>query len=499
MSAAGESSSESIGARTMRGMFWAYGSFVGGRLLVLGSTVVLARLLAPEEFGLVALALIFTALLETVSDLGVGQALIISPDDELLTRAETAWVFSVGLGLALSVLTVLFSPAAATFFDEDGLAPMLAVLGTNFFVRSLGSTHYAIAQKRIDFRSRTAAEVADVTVRGLVSIALALSGLGAWSLIIGYLAGTATLSVVLWVMVPWRPSFRPRRADLRQLLGFGGTLSAVDVIAAVLANVDYLLIGRVLGTTALGLYTLAFRLPELLILNLSVVAGRVLFPALAAIDARRRVEAFVASFKYTLMVALPLAIGLAILAAPVTEIAFGDQWDRSVEPMRVLTVYALGVTIGIPAGAAYKAMGRADILLKLAIPRACLLIALIAVFVGDGIVAVAICQAVVAGLFSAIGVGVASRLLGTGLARLVQAAWPAIAASLVMAAVILAVSLLVEASAIRLAAAVVLGGTSYSAVLWLVAREDVLRLVRMARPGPAPDDIIRVRETDVVA
>jgi lipopolysaccharide exporter len=490
----------SLGTRTLRGMFWAYGSYVGGRVLVLFSTAILARILAPDDFGLVALALIFIALLETVADLGVGQALIIAPDDEVKTRAETAWLFSVALGAGLALLTAILGPAAATFFREDGLIAMLPVLGINFFVRSLGSTHYAIAQKRLDFRSRTAAEIADVVVRGSVGVALAVLGLGAWSLVLAYVAGTATLTAVLWTMVPWRPSFRPRRGDLRLLLRFGGTLSAVDVIAAILANVDYVLIGRVLGTTALGLYTLAFRLPELLILNLSVVAGRVLFPAFAAVGEDQRAEAFITSFRYTLMVSLPIAVGLAALAAPLTTLAFGDQWSGSVTPMKVLTLYALGVTVGIPAGATYKAVGRADILLKLAIPRACLLILLLAIFVDRGIAAVASCQAVVAGLFAVIGIAVASRMLRTGAASLARAAWPALVASGAMGVVTLALSAVIDPPLLRLAGCVVAGGAAYAGILWLVAREHVMRLIRMARPkvGP-PEGFVKVRETDVVA
>jgi PST family polysaccharide transporter len=471
-------------------MLWAYGSYVGGRMLVLLSTAILARLLDPTEFGLVALALIFTTLLESVADLGVGQALVIVRGDEehVQERAETAFVFSVALGAGLTVVTVALSPLAALFFDQPELTGLLAVLGTNFLLRSLGATHYALSQKRLDFRARTVAEMADVVVRGLTGIALALAGAGAWSLVIGYVVGTATLSAAMWVMVRWRPRLRPRRAHLRELVGFGGTISAISVIGAVAANVDYIFIGRVLGATSLGLYTLGFRLPELIVINLSVVAGQVLFPAFAAVERGALGHAFLVSLRYTLMVALPCSALLIGLAEPLTLVAFGDQWRGSIAPMQVLTIYALAVAIGIPAGTAYKATGRAGVLLKLAIPRAALLVAAIAVFVDEGIVAVAACQAVVAGLFAAIGIALASRLLEVGVRRLWWVAWPSLAGAAAMLVVMLPLEAAIGSPLLSLLLAGGPACVAYAGALWLVDRASILRLreLVLARPAASP-------------
>jgi len=157
-----EAGKASLSIRTLRGTAWAYGSYVGGQALVLVSTAILARLLSPGEFGLVALAIVFVTLLDTVSDLGLSPALVISTEAELRERADTVFGFTVGLGAILSALTAAAAPLAAGFFDRPDLAPLLAVLGLNFLLRALGATHYALAQKRIDFRSRTAAELTGV-------------------------------------------------------------------------------------------------------------------------------------------------------------------------------------------------------------------------------------------------------------------------------------------------------------------------------------------------
>lgn len=185
----------SLGTRTARGLLWAYGSYVGGRLLVLVSTAILARLLAPREFGLVATALIAITLLQTASDLGVTQALILGDEEQALARADTAFGFSVLLGIGLTGATAAISPLVAAFFHEPAVGVLLPVLGLNFLISSLGATHYALAQKRIEFRSRTFAEFAEVIVRGITGIALAVAGFGAWSLVLAG-AGMATVLVV---------------------------------------------------------------------------------------------------------------------------------------------------------------------------------------------------------------------------------------------------------------------------------------------------------------
>jgi O-antigen/teichoic acid export membrane protein len=467
----------SLSTRTVRGTAWAYGSYVGGQALVLVATAILARILSPGEFGLVALALVFITLLDTVSDLGLSPALVISTEQELLERADTAFGFTVGLGLLLSALTAAVAPLASTFFDQPDLAPLLAVLGLNFFLRSLGATHYALAQKRIDFRSRTTAELAGVAARGASGIGLALAGLGAWSLVAGYLVGTAVLSATLWVLVPWRPSGPPSRRQLPRMLRFGSTLTAVDILAAVISQVDYVFIGRVLGTHALGLYTLGFRLPEMLVISLAVVAGRVLFPAFAAVDREALGGAFLVSVRYTAIVALPLAVGLATLAEPFVLAVFGERWEGSIGPMRVLSVYALGVAMGIPAGIAYKATGQAGILLKLALPRTALAIGAIALLVDEGIVAVAACQAGVAGLFALIGMMIASRMLQVRVGQLAYAILPSAVAALGMGAAALLVNTAIGSPWLALAVAVPACAAVYAAMLRLVA-PDLVRDLR---------------------
>jgi len=466
-------------------MFWAYGSYVGGRLLVLCSIAILARLLTPADFGLVAIAFTATVILDGITDLSLSQALIVADDEDVERRADTAWTVNMLVAVTLTLATVLFAPAAARFFEADELRTLLPVLAVNFILRAAGTTHFALAQRQIDFRTRTVAEMADVVVRGAVGIGLALAGAGAYSLVGGYLAGSLVLTATLWILLPWRPRVRIRRDDLRAMLGFGGGLTAVGLMSVAISNADYVLIGRELGQTQLGLYTLGYRLPELLILNLAIVAGMVLFPAMVGVARAGLADAFLTSLRYTLVVAAPLAVGLAILAEPLVLVLFGDQWRSSVAVMQVLALFSFAYAIEIPAGTAYKSIGRVDVILMLAVPRTILAVAGILLFVDRGIVAVAVSQAAVAALFAVIGSICAARMLGTGGRRIWRAAWPVLAAAAALGATLWIVTYLIEDPYLCIAAGAALGAPVYLGCLWLVSRDVLEKLWRLAFPDGA--------------
>lgn len=468
--------SSGLAARTVRGMVWAYGSYIGGRLLVLLSTVILARVLVPADFGVVALALTFMVFLDTIKDLGLGQALIVVPDERIAAAAQTAFWGSVVLGGVLSLLTGLVAPLAAGFFNEPVLHGLLTVLGLNFLLRSLGATHLALARRSLDFRSRTISETCDVLTRGVVAISLALAGAGAWSLVIGYVAGTCAAVTAIWWRVDWRPSWRPTTTHLRQMLTFGGLLTFVDVGQAFAHEIDYLFIGRVLGAAPLGQYTIAFRLPELLIVNLSIVAGVVLFPAYAQLDRSRLADAFLVSLRYTALLVLPVAVGLGLLARPIVLALFGPKWEPAITVMQVLCAYAVVVTMNIPAGTVYKVTGRAWILIAFTVPYVALLAATLVVATPHGILAVAATMAGMQAIFSIAGWAVATRILQVSPRRVVATLAGPAAAALTMVVPLLAVRHLGAPPAITLILAIPVALAAYALGLHLFAGDAVARL-----------------------
>jgi PST family polysaccharide transporter len=356
------------------------------------------------------------------------------------------------------------------------------VLAINFFVQALGATHDSLARKELDYRTRTISDMGDVVIRGVTGIVLALLGFGAWALVIGYLVGSIIRTAVLWAKIPWRPQRRFSRAHLRDLVGFGGVLTLVDVAAAIGHNMDYLFVGRVLGSAQLGLYTIGFRLPELIIINLAIVAGDVLFPAYAALDPGRLREGFLVSLRYIGLIVFPMAAVLVVLARPVVLVLFGDQWEPSIATMQILSVYAVLATLNIPAGVIYKVTRRARILVVCAIPALVALFASLYFTTPHGIRAVGLTLVAVALPQSVIMLMIAARVLDVRVRQIFRTLAPPLAIALGMSACMLPAERLIDTPLIALIVGGLCGAVAAAVLLWLFARDVLLRLRDLAFP-----------------
>ena len=353
---------------------------------------VLARILAPHDFGVIALAMTFMAFLDMLQGLGVGQALVVADAVQVTEEADSAFALSAGMGVVLCLLAWRSARLPGHLSRAPPRVHSPRAWAT-FLLYGLGSTHYALAMREIDFRSRTVAEIADAAVRGVIGIGLALAGAGVWSLVAGYVAGSLAMTVALWRLVDWRPRCSLRRVHVRRLLGFGGALTGVAIMGALLAQFDNAVVGRVLGSTELGFYSVANQLPYLFIISLASATGQVLYPAFASLGREDLGRGFLTALRYTAMVAFPLAIGLIVLARPITLVVFGAHWGPAVAATQVLCLWALMSPVSMVCGNAFKARGRAGLVLVLAVPQAVALIVGSLVLAHQGIVAVSWFQA----------------------------------------------------------------------------------------------------------
>lgn len=272
-------------ARTgVRGAIWQGLAFAGGKIIVLGTTIVLARLLSPEEYGLVALALVLMGYAETIADAGVAQALVYLPPTGVIARS--ALLISVVLGSLLGLGAFLAGPLIAQIFNLPDVEPLVQVLGISVLATSLGAVPEALLRRDLHFKKLTAAPVIRAATMGTVTLALAFTDHGAMSLAVGTAAGSVAYAATCWFLVgrhaPWQ-IWRVRKDALRANIKYGAPVAGSSILARLIFDIDYLIIGLLLGAHALGFYTLAFRLPEVLILNVFFVLSTVLFPLYAQV------------------------------------------------------------------------------------------------------------------------------------------------------------------------------------------------------------------------
>ncbi len=472
-----------LAGRTVRGMYWAYGSFVGLRLMTVLVTAVLARLLAPKDFGVVAIATTIMSFLEVAQNVGLSQALVVAEEDEVADQADTAFTLSVGVGLALTLLAAALGPALASFFHQPQLVAIMPVLGSTFLILNLSATHYSLAMRNIDFRSRTLAELANGFARGACGVLLALAGAGVWSLVLGYVAGNIAMTATLWWLVPWRPRRLRNSRHVRTVLRFGGYSTGVGVMAAFLGQFDNLVVGRVLGETQLGLYSIATSIPGLAIINIAVVAGQVLFPAFSKLDADALGRGLLTSFSYIAAVVFPLTAFLIVLAEPIIIAVFGPHWYGAVAATRVLCIWAAMSPINMVCGNAFMSRGNVRLIFLLAIPQAIALVAGSLAAAPYGIVAVSWVQAVIAIAAQMVTVFIAEQMFGLTLRSMLSAFVPPLLASAVLAGELLLVGSFVTGEWAEIIVGAVSGATIYLAVLHVLAPKLLPGFVRTLLSG----------------
>lgn len=476
----------SLWGRTLRGTLWFYFSTYAGKAMVFLSTIVLARLLLQEDFGVAGYGLVVISFLNVLSDLGIGTAYIYHADEE--TMADTAFWLNLATGMTLFGLTWTVAPLAGDFFQDPKAIPIVRALAFNFPLVAVGNIHDSMLRKALTFQRKFIPDVMKAVSKGVISIALAFLGFGAWSLIWGHLGGTLLASITLWCVVPWRPQLQLNRKLADSLLRYGGGIVAVNALGVLLLNVDYLLVGRYLGATALGIYTLAFRLPELLVQEFPVIVSNVLFPTFTKLrdDAEQFTSGIYNALRYSTIVTVPIGVGLALVAQPMVLTLFSERWT---EMAPVLTAIALDMTIlslTFNLGLVYKAQGRPDLLSRLILLRGVILLPAIwwAVTGPATVTAVAWTRAVVAIYIVALDLFAAQRFLGLSIRSMLAAFQPATIGALCMTVgVLLSQTYLTEqASAyLELAVSVAVGALLYTLTLWWLQREVVLRINHQVR------------------
>ncbi len=334
----GEESAASLGQQTRRGLRL---SVVAQTVVQLGSvaaTVVLARLLTPGEFGIVALGQSLLGVTALVSLVGINAALITRRGDVQVVASTFFWL-ALMMGVAVVALATVTAGPLTGALGLRTAAPYLAVLSLSFALDLVGLVPGALLQRSRSFGWLNGAQVAGASVYFVGEVVLALLGNGAWSVVIAQVAGSATTSALALRGARWLPgrhlALRESLSDLRLTaeVGVGQLLSYLQ------KNVDYWAVSRVLGGGALGVYYVAYVVPNILRLRLSTAVRQVLIPTFASLSTvTDAADVWRRTLPLTMGVGLPALTGLAAVADLVIRVFFGSRWDAAVDPMRVLTL-----------------------------------------------------------------------------------------------------------------------------------------------------------------
>ena len=479
----GTGEGESLAQGTVRGTMWNGATFMISRGVLLLVTMLLARILVPDDFGLMALGLLFITYLDALGDLGVGPAIIYRQRGED-RDANTGLMVALASAVTLAAFTIVTAPWVAQFFGEPRATDILRVLAIAFLFDMLSSVHEARLQRKLAFEKRFVPEVSKTAAKGALSVALAVAGFGVWSLVWGQLAGSFVAMLLYWRRADWDVAFEFDRETAKGLLRFGIPITLLGILSIVIRNVDYIIIGRRLDSAALGYYTIAFRLPELLMINFCYIVSQALFPSYSKLqtDTAGMQGGFLWTLRAVAVVMAPVGVGLALVAPEVVTLFFGEQWEPAILVARFLAIYGLFYSLSFNVGDVFAATGRTRLMNILAVGGIVFTFPILWFGADYGIEGVAAGMVIAAAVVSLVDLVVAARLLELRLfADVLRQFLPAATATAVMAAAVAGVQFALGDAhlALRLVASMGTGAVVYGAALWVVTPDTVRQLLRV--------------------
>lgn len=470
---------------TFVGVFWTYAAYYLGKFAVFGSTIILARIISKSDFGVVSFALIVIGFLETINRAGISSALIYyqaSPE-----ASNSAFWLDVFIGVVMFILVWILAPITKFYFDDSRIVFITRALAFVFILSSLEDVPKSILSRNLKFNVKFIPDVIQSIIKGGVSIVGALLGFGAWSLVIGHISGAASSLVAYWLIVPWRPAFFMARDWLYKIFSYGSGIVMTDLFSYFLTNIDYLFVGYYLGAIALGVYSIAFRIPELLIIQFCSLVGKVVFPVFAKMkdDHELLRDAFLKTVNYVAIVTIPLSLGLVVIAKPFVITVFSEKWLDAYPVLRAISIYSLFLSLAYNATHAYKARGAVSLMTSLSLFRALMLVPSlwwVSSRVGT-LEAIGWVHALIAFIGGTLNITVAAKVLEIPFKKVFQSMQAPFASGVLMVVGVQGTLLVTENITpwLQLAICVILGGVIYSSLLYWLQKEVATELIYMTR------------------
>jgi O-antigen/teichoic acid export membrane protein len=390
---------------------------------------VLARLLSPSDFGLMGMIMVVIGFAQLFADMGISNAIIYRQDATRNQLSSLYWL-NILAGTAIFLIVCISTPLVVAFYHEPRLSNLIYLSSLIFLITPVGQQFQILLQKGLQFNQLAKIEIMSSFANSVSAIALAILGMGVFSLIWGQLVGTSLRVLLLswWGWRNWRPRLHFSKQDLKGYISFGLYQMGEKAVNYFNSNLDYLLIGSLLGAKALGYYTLAYNLVLRPSQRINPVITRVAFPVFSKVqnNTEKLKRGYLKVLQLLSTINFPLMAGLAVVASVAVPLIFGEQWLPSIILIQILTIVGLLSSTVNPVGSLLLSKGRADLGFKWNL--ALMITQIPGLYLGaklGGAVGVAIAFAILMCIYSVFNYLVLIRtMLGPCLREYIQSMWP---------------------------------------------------------------------------
>ena len=369
---------KSLSQRAVRSGAWVFLLRVIQQLFSLTRLLILARILAPHDFGLMGIALLSMATLETFSQTGFQQALIQKKYD-IKPYLDSAWTFLILRGVILFAILYLIAPYAAVFFDASEAKPIIQVIGLSVIFQAFTNIGVIHFQKELEFNKQFIYQLSGTLTDFVVAVAAVLILGNVWALVFGLLAGKAAMFITSYLLHPYRPHLSFDVSKMKELFGYGKWIFGSSILVFLLTQGDDIVVGKILGITALGFYQMAYLISNLPATEITRVISQVTFPVYSKLqdEIPKLKQAFLTVVRLTAFMSFPIAGLIFVLAPDFTMIFLGEKWMPMVPAMQVLVWW--GVIRGLVGAISpvFMSIGKPKIITKLQTVQTVLLFILI--------------------------------------------------------------------------------------------------------------------------
>lgn len=467
---------------TIKNFIWRFAERCGAQLVTFIVSIVLARILAPEDYGQIALITVFTTIMQVFVDSGLGTALIQKKDADDLDFSSVFY-FNFVICLILYVVMFVTAPFIAGFYGNSSLTSIIRVISLTIVISGVKGIQQSYVSRNMMFKRFFYSTLGGTVFSAFFGIALAYAGFGVWAIVAQQLSNTAIDTLILWLTVKWRPKRTFSWVRLKGLLSFGWKMLASSLLDTVYNNIRSLIIGKMYSSSDLAYYDQGKKFPNVIVTNINTSIDSVLLPTMAsAQDYAGRVKSMTRrAIKTSTYIMAPLMMGLAFCAEPIVGLVLTDKWLPCVPFLRIFCVTYMFYPIHTANLNAIKAMGRSDLFLKLEIVKKVVGIALLLSTMWFGVMAMAYSLLISSILSQIINSWPNRKLLRYGYLEQLKDILPGIALAVLMGGCVNLVELFHLTNIVTLLIQIPLGALIYiiaSALLHLESFEYMMDLIR---------------------